>query len=210
MFFFVLLLVCLSAPLVRAQCAPTFPVLNTCTYSSAPPSGSYSLNRKDTAFVSPSAISLVFDTNGLYVVYSIQGTFTFAPPGIAPFASVTTVSWRGVWSTVNPDGESCGCSCSGVLLLASPSAASNCVDTYFSTHPDVKNFCDEFAGMMQYWSGQFYWAKDQDVGNPFLLLSRTGVLPGFAATTNSFVPYSAVPGTVWGQSVTVFTESGAC
>lgn len=201
-----LLLACVAAQ----QCAPTFPSLGTCTYTATPPPLTFYIDDTRTTWVTPSSVSMVIISD-LSVQYTVTGQFTHFPSGGTQFTVNSVVSWQGVWGTFSPTGESCGCSCSGNLLLAAAaqSSVAACSDSYANTHPGVYNFCANYRFLNYYFSGAYSWALNQDATNKFLLLSKQGQQAGGLVGT-VFVPYSSTPGAMWGEPVMQFAESGIC
>ena len=207
-----LLLISLLAACVAAQqCAPTFPALSTCTYTGTPASGvTFYIDTTQNTWVVPTSVTILIRPD-LTVLYTVVGQFTRYPSGGSQTSVDSTVSWQGYWGTYSPTGETCGCSCSGNILLSSLplSASALCADSYANAHPGAYNFCANFRFLNYYFSGQYAWALNQDASSKFLLLSRQGQQPG-AVVGGSFVPYTSTPGALWGETVMYLSESGAC
>lgn len=206
-----LLISLLVACVAAQQCAPTFPALATCVYSGVPPPGvNFYIDLTQSTWVEPTLVNMVIRPD-LTVVYSVAGQFTHYPPGGTQFTVNSLVSWTGYWGTYSPTGESCGCSCSGNLLLSAVSASSvaACVDSYASVNPGVYNFCTNYRFLNYYFSGDYRWALDQDATNRFLILSKPGAQPG-SLVGSSFVPYTSTPSAFWGEPVMYLAESGTC
>lgn len=201
-----LLLVCVAAQ----QCAPSFPSLSSCVYTAVPPPLTYYIDDTRTTWVTPASVSMIINPD-LTVAYTVTGQFTHFPSGGTQFSVSSVLSWQGVWGTHSPSGESCGCSCSGNLLLSAQaqSTVAQCADSYANANPGVYSFCVNYRFLNYYFSGAYKWALNQDATNRFMLLSKEGQQAGGVVGT-VFVPYSSTPGAMWGEPVMQFLESGIC
>lgn len=207
----VLLISLLAACAAAQQCAPTFPAVASCAFTYVPPVGvTFYIDQTQTTWVEPSSITMFLNPN-LSIAYSVSGQFTHSPPGGQQFTVNSQITYSGWWGTYSPSGETCGCGCSGLLMLASVSDASTamCTDSYASSHPGAYNFCTNFRFLSYYFQGPYRWALNQDATNQFLLLSRDGDAPG-GVVGSSFTPYTSTPGAFWGQPVAYLSESGTC
>lgn len=183
-------------------CAGQMEVSN-CSFDLVPRTGAYYIDTN--AWITQIELARFNLTCDLVANFTVRGRFNLQPSGQPIFSKKTTVTYLGRWDTIT-DGSNCSCSCSGTMILAPSLGPSYCSDSNALEHPDDPNFCRQLSGIQDYFIGTYYWAMDD--GN--LLLSRTGVMPGRAATFTTggeLMPYTSFPGTYWGYAAAYITKN---
>lgn len=177
--------------------------IQNCSFDVVPRPGAYYIDTN--VWMTDVRLARFNLTCDLVANFTIIGRFNLQPSGQPLFSRLLALTFQGRWDTIT-DGSNCSCSCSGTMILAPSFGPPNCIDSNAVLHPDDYNFCGDLPGIQDHFIGTFFWAMDD--GN--LLLSRTGVMPGRAATfttAGEFMPYTSVPGTYWGFSAAYVSKN---